>query len=73
MANADKKSNYKQCGESAGRRKKYELERVAGREDITLSKADHRNERQPQCRNHKHVKQNRRLQRWPETNCGDGE
>ena len=35
MANADEKSNEKQCGENAGRRKKYEPQPIVGREDIT--------------------------------------
>ena len=65
MANADEKSNKKQCGENAGRRKEYEPQPIVGREDITPGQAHHRNQREPQRRNHEHVKQIRRLQRRP--------
>ena len=65
MANADEKSDEKQRGENAGRRKKYEPQPIVGREGIATDQAHHRNQREPHRRDQKHAKQIRRLQRRP--------
>ncbi len=73
VADADKKSDHQQCGESARGREKHEPEPAVGRENIMPGKLDHRDKREPQRRDHKSIKPQSRAGALPATNRGDRE